>query len=256
MKKLKLNKQAEIPILGFGTWELQGKQAVKSIKTAIEVGYRHIDTADYYQNHQEVGQAIKESKVKRGDIFLVTKLWPNELGEQDAKKATKRFLNELQTEYIDLLLIHWPSPLVPTEETLRAMEEMREEGIINAIGVSNYDKTDLKEALDTETKVTNNQIEYHPSKQPKQLTEFCKENNITVTAYSPLGRGKALNNPTIKKIANKYNKPSEQVIINWLIAQDIITIPKATSKEHIESNFKALDWQLDKEDIDIINKID
>lgn len=255
MKKFKLNNQTQMPILGFGTWHLTGQQAVESVTTALEIGYRHIDTADYYSNHEEVGQAIKDSPVDREEIFLVTKLWPRDLASKPVKEITKRFLDELNTDYIDLLLIHWPRETFSSKDVLYQMGEIKEKGIIKAIGVSNYGVSELKEALKTDVEVTNNQIEYHPQNQPKKLIQFCRDNDVTVTAYSPLDQAKALDLPIIKKLSKKYSKPPAQVIINWLRQQDVIVIPKATSRDHIEQNFNSFDWELEKKDIEKINRI-
>lgn len=254
-KTLKLKDQNEIPIVGFGTWKLKGKKARKSVEKALDVGYRHIDTADFYRNHKEVGKAVKSSGIPREEIFITTKVWKSDLHKQDVIDAGHRFLDELDTEYIDLLLVHWPNPSIPISETLEGFEALKSEGVIKSIGVSNFYERLLLEVLDTGVQVTNNQIEYHPKKNQQELKDFCDKNSITVTAYSPLNQGRALRLPTVKRLAEKYNKTSAQIILRWLIQKEIIVIPQSSNPDHIESNFKIFDWDLSSKDMQQMDNI-
>lgn len=256
MKSFTFKNGNKVPALGFGTWKLIGEDAINSTRTALEIGYRHIDTADVYGNHKEVGQGIKDSKVLREDIFLTTKVWHSKLASNDVKESVERFLEELQTDYIDLLLIHWPNKNIPQVETLKAMDKLKGEKIIRNIGVSNFTVNHLKDCLETGIEVVNNQVELHPTFAQFELADFCKENEIILTAYSPLGRGADLEIPELISISKKYGKSVPQVILNWIISRGIIAIPKATSSERIKENFESLDFELSPDDIEAINKLD
>jgi len=229
IKKFKFKDGNEVPALGFGTWKLSEDQAVDSTLKALGIGFRHIDTADAYGNHVEVGKAINESGIPRKEIFLTTKVWHTELEPSSVKDSAKRFLEELQTDYIDLLLIHWPNRNIPLHQTLEAMNQLKAKGIIKNIGVSNFTVNHLKDCLKTNVEVVNNQVELHPTFAQNELHKFCDENEILLTAYSPLGRGAELDNPVLDEIAKKYDKTVPQVILNWIVSRGIIAIPKATS---------------------------
>ena len=249
MKTYQLNDDVEIPALGFGTWQLKGDTALNSVNKALDVGYKHIDTADVYGNHKEVGQAIQDHTVAREDIFLTSKVWWKNLKKSEVKSNTKRFLDELQTDYLDLLLIHWPDSSTPAKEPLEAMNELRDEGLIRAVGVSNFTVNHLKDALDTGQEFSNNQVEFHPSLNQKKLKQFCDENGIVLTAYSPIAQGQDLSLDIIQELANKYDKPESQVILNWIIGKDMIAIPRSSNPDHIEENFNCTNWKLEQKDI-------
>ncbi len=252
MQQFKLSENSNIPALGFGTWHLSGSEAVEAVSTALKVGYRHIDTADRYENHVEVGQAIKQSGLKRGDIFLTTKVWWDELRTKDLKAAAERFLHELQTDYLDLLLIHWPNPSVPINESLQAMKELKEKGIIREIGVSNFTEKLLDEALQTGIQPVANQVELHPTFNQEELKKYCDEKDILLIAYSPLGSGRDINHIVITTLAKKYNKTPAQIILNWIIGRGVAAIPKSSNKNRIKENFESLDFKLNREDAALI----
>ncbi|MDO8633307.1 MAG: aldo/keto reductase [Candidatus Wildermuthbacteria bacterium] len=253
MKTIQLNNSVSIPVLGFGTWQLTGEDCLKSVQLALKTGYLHIDTADKYGNHREVGKAILQSNISRDEIHLTTKVWRTDLAKDAVSASCDRFLQELQTDYIDLLLIHWPNKTIPITETLEAMNKLKESGKIRAIGVSNFTKHHLEDALKTGIKITNNQIEIHPSFKQEEMKTFCDEKGIALTAYSPLGRGQDIALPVIQEIAQKHNTNPAQVILAWLLNRGIIAIPKSDKQEEIESNFKAPELVLSKEDIEAIN---
>lgn len=255
MKTIKLKEDLEIPVLGFGTWQLTDQDCVEGVSHALKVGYRHIDTADAYGNHAQVGEAIAQSDVEREDIFLTTKVFRDTLSYDEVHESVKRFLDELQTDYIDLLLIHWPSKSVPVEETLKAMNELQESGVVKAIGVSNFTPHHIEDALATGTEIVLNQVEAHPYFNQKELREFCASKNIAVTAYSPLGRGEVLNDELIKSLAEKYGATPAQVILNWVMARDMIAIPKSSNPERIEENFKSNELNLDEADLTAIDNL-
>lgn len=251
-----LTEKLEVPALGLGTWRLQGDQCLKAVSKALEIGYRHIDTADAYENHREVGEAIKKSNIPREEIFLTTKVWRDDLQQRDVLSAAKRFLEELQTDYLDLLLIHWPNPDIPIQETLEAFESLRAQGLIQGVGVSNFTIRHIKDALKTGVKINNNQVEFHPSLNQKELKAFCDDNDILLTAYSPIARGEDLELAVIQELAKKYDRPPSQVVLNWIIQKGMIAIPKSSKDEHILDNFKTLEWELDLDDVEKIDRVE
>lgn len=244
----KLNDKLSIPTIGFGTWQIDNHEDVAAIKASLELGYRHIDTADIYGNHKEVGQALKESGVAREDIFLTTKVWTKRLHREDVLVDIDRFLDELDTSYLDLVLIHWPNREVPIVETLKALNECKEAGKIRAIGVSNFTKHHIQEALATGIEIVNNQVEMHPSLDQKELREYCAENNIVVTAYSPLRSGD-MSLPLIQELADKYERTPAQIILSWLLSLDVVVLVQSSKPERIEQNLAASEFVMSPEDI-------
>jgi diketogulonate reductase-like aldo/keto reductase len=255
MKTIRLNADAAIPVLGFGTWQLTGETCVEAVSCALGVGYRHIDTADAYGNHWEVAQGVKKSGVAREEIFITTKVWRTDLAHDVVLGNCDRFLDELGTEYIDLLLIHWPSREgIPVEATLRAMEELRLAGKVRALGVSNFTPALLEEALAGGVEIVNDQVELRPSYNQRELRDFCKNKNISITAYSSLkGGDDAL--PLIVELAKKYGMTPAQVIINWVIARGLVAIPKSSRPERIKENFEALDFTIEDADLARIDSL-
>jgi len=255
MRTITLKGGSEMPVIGLGTSQLKGEDGARAISEAIEVGYRAIDTAEDYGNHDAVAAAMNESAVPREEFFLTTKIPRVGLSRESVLERTKRYLHELQTEYVDLLLIHWPNRAIPIAETLGAMEELRAAGAIRAIGVSNFTERHLEEALSTGVSVSVNQVEVHPSFNQKKLVSYCGEKNIVVTAYAPLGRGKDLQEPLIAELAKKYGVSVPQVILNWIVSRGLTTIPKSSSRAHMEDNLKALTWAMDPSDIAAIDAL-
>ena len=241
----------DIPQIGLGTWNLRGKNGQEAIKTALEIGYRHIDTADYYHNHDIVGGAIKRSGIKRDEIYVVSKIMPP-LTPQKIDEAGPRFLKELQTDYIDLLLVHWPDSN-PIGEVLTNFENLKEKGITKKIGVSNFSFGQIKEAISQRHDINNLQIEIFPGNFDQKLINYCQSKKITVTAYSPFAQGRLINNPKIKKISKEASVNPAQLILAWLLGKGIIVIPKASSREHLMENFQADKVKLSRE---IIEKLD
>ncbi len=238
-----------IPILGFGTWPLKGQQCFASVRTALALGYRHIDTADGYANHREVGQAIRDSGVQREEIFLTTKVRRDDLHRDDVIAAGERFLTELQTDYLDLVLIHWPNDDIPMEETFAGFQTLKDRGVIKNVGVSNFAIPRLERAATITDSIIANQVEYHPSLNQQPLLDYCQSRNIALTAYSPVGKGQDLSLPVIEELATKYQRSGSQVILNWLISKGVIAIPSSGTAEHIEDNYRSLDWELDSDDV-------
>nr|WP_156617532.1 aldo/keto reductase [Agrobacterium vitis] len=247
-----------IPQVGLGVWQTPNSEAAPAVRSALSVGYRHIDTAAVYENEEGVGEGIRSSGIDRGDIFLTTKLWNNEQGFDNTLKAFDASLKRLGTDYVDLYLIHWPSPHRGLfVETWKAFIQLKEEGRARSIGVSNFYPEHLKTIID-ETGVVPviNQIELHPDFQQKQAREFHQAHNIVTQSWSPLGQGKLLDNPVIGKIAAKHGRTAAQIIIRWHIESGLVVIPKSVTPSRIEENFKVFDFSLDPQDMTEIAALD
>jgi diketogulonate reductase-like aldo/keto reductase len=262
-----LNNGIKIPKLGLGTWLIEGEKATQAVKDAIELGYRHIDTAEAYGNEVEVGKGIRESGVKREEIFLTTKLVAEAKDYETAKKKIQESLDKLDIDYIDLMIIHSPQPWVEVNqsdnryekgniEAWKALEEFYKSGKIKSIGVSNFQIDDLKNILENaEVKPAVNQILCHISNTPLDLIKFCEENDILVESYSPIAHGEILNNDAIKNIANKYNVTVAQLSIKYTIQLGTISLPKSATRSHIEENSK-LDFEISEEDMEILKNFE
>lgn len=247
----------KIPALGFGTWQLTGQKCVKSVKSALKMGYRNIDTAQIYGNEAEIGSVILESGIKREDIFLTTKIWSSNLRYGNVISSVEESLEKLKTDYVDLLLIHWPNPSIPLEGTLKAMCELKEVGKVKNIRVSNFGTDLIKKAQKmSEAPIICDQVEYHPFLYVNDLLNYCQKENIMLTAYSPLARGRIIGNSVLKETGEKYGKSVSQVTLRWLIQQkNVSAIPKASSREHQEENFNIFDFKLTKEDMKRISDL-
>ncbi len=255
--KVKLNNGIEMPILGLGVFRSEeGEEVENAVKTALMHGYLGIDTASIYQNERGVGKAIKESGLNREDIFLTSKVWNTEQGYGRTLKALSNSLDKLQTEYLDLYLIHWPKGK-RSVETWKALEELYEEGKIRAIGVSNFLIHHLEEFL-PECKIIPavNQVEFHPELiQPKLLT-YCQNKGIQLEAWAPIMKGKVNEIPVMQEIASKYGKTPVQVVLRWDIQKGVVTIPKSVKPERIVSNADIFDFELSAEDMAKIDALD
>ncbi|KXA91157.1 oxidoreductase [candidate division MSBL1 archaeon SCGC-AAA259E17] len=244
----------EIPIIGLGTYNTSGGETKESVRTALETGYTHIDTAEGYQNEAEIGEVLRE--YDREKIFLTSKVLPSNLHYESVLESCEASLEKLNTSYLDLYLIHWPNPTISLRETLSAMEKLREEGRVRAIGVSNFSLYQLRIAL----KISNvpicvNQVEFHPWYNQNKLLSFCRERNVVVTASAPLGRTQVLQDELVQDLAKEYGKTPAQITLKWEIQKDIVTIPGSTSEEHIKQNFRILDWELDPGDMKRLDEI-
>ena len=237
----------KIPALGFGTWRLKGSECLTSVAKALEVGYRHIDTAQIYDNEAEVGSALQSSGIKRSDIFLTTKVWITEFHDGALQKSVDISLKKLKTDYVDLLLLHWPSKDVPMAEQMKALQQVQKEAKTKLIGVSNYNVALMKEARETiGAPIVNNQVEYHPYLSQKPVLDYIRAQGMFLTAYTPLAKGKTKDDSTLIKIAKKYGKTTEQVTLRWLLQQEgVATIPRSGNEKHIRANFEVFDFVLD-----------
>jgi diketogulonate reductase-like aldo/keto reductase len=253
-KNIPLTKDISIPAIGLGTWQLTGSDCVEGVEYALTLGYKAIDTADAYGNHRQVAEGIKKSGVKREDFFLTTKIWNDQHTHDGVSASGERFLKELEVDYIDLLLIHWPMRNVPIEETLAAMNELKERGIVKAIGVSNFNEHHLEDVLKVGVDVVNNQVEIRPQWNQKALRDFCASKNISITAYSSL-RGGDPEVPVIVELAGKYGKTPSQVILNWVTARGMIVIPKSAHKGRIKENLESQDFEIEEADLAKIDEL-
>lgn len=242
---------AEIPALGFGTFEIHGQRAEEMTHHALEVGYRHVDTAQAYENEAEVGQAIERSPVDRRDIFLTTKILPQDFGRRDLPVAMERSLDQLGTDYVDLVLLHWPNPDIPMAETMEALREVREGGYARHIGVSNFTVALLNEAVaHSEVPLVTNQVEYHPFLSQAPVLETARKQGMSLTAYSPLAKGDVARDDTLQRIGDAHGKSAAQVALRWLVQQDgVVAIPKTSNPERCEANFQIFDFELSDEEM-------
>ena len=249
-------KGTKVPALGFGTWQLNGAQCESAVAYALELGYRHIDTAQAYGNEHEVGRAIGQSGVKRDAIFLTTKIAPDNVAAKDVTRSLAGSLDALGTDHVDLLLIHWPSATVKMGDTLRAMGEAKAEGKVKHIGVSNFTVAHMREAIDThKAEITCNQIEYHALLGQNRIIDFASAHAMMVTAYCPLARGRIADQPALVAIAERHGKSVAQIALRWLIQQDgVSAIPKSSNREHIAANFAIFDFALSDAEMAEINK--
>jgi 2,5-diketo-D-gluconate reductase B len=245
-------KGQKVPSLGLGTWRLSGQECARCVERALGLGYRHIDTAQMYANEGEVGRGIRNSGVDRGTIFLVTKVSTSNFSPDEVIRSTHGSLKKLQTDYVDLLLMHWPNPSVPLGETLGAMAELQEEGNVRHVGVSNFPPSMVEEATRYAT-VFCNQVEYHPYTAQVELLEQAKKLDYLLTAYSPVAKGRVSRDATLGKIGKFHGKTPAQVALRWLIQQEkVVAIPKAASEDHLRSNFDIFDFELSDEEMERI----
>lgn len=249
---------ADVPEIGLGTYTLLGKECKNTVLNALDIGYRHIDTAQIYQNEKEIGEALQISGVEREDIFLTTKVWYTNLDHDDVLQSAENSLRLLKTPYIDLLLIHWPNKQHPLEQTLEAMLSLRDQGKVLNIGVSNFPLEMARQVIeDLRIPIFTNQVEYHPFLGQFDLLDLSYENDFIVTAYSPLAKGEVFNDATLIEIASEYGKSPGQIALRWLIEQEnVIVIPKATSSDHLRENIELYDFELSDEHFDQIDQLD
>jgi len=253
-----MNDENSIPQIGYGVWKISDEDADKAVMQAIKTGYRHIDTAQYYDNETGVGKGIAGAGLQRGEIFVTTKLWNTEHGYDATLKAFDASLKRLATEYIDLYLIHWPVPQHDLfVETWKAMIRLKQEGRVKSIGVSNFRMEDLERLIqETDVAPALNQIELHPAFQQHALRQYHKQHHIATEAWSPLGQGKFLTNPTLETIAQAHHKSVAQIILRWHIEIGNIVIPKSQSPERMAENFDIFNFELRPADHDTIAKLD
>ncbi len=247
-----------MPMLGLGTWENEDpEECAESVRLALETGYRHVDTAQAYGNEESVGEGIARADVPREEVFLATKVWIDELAYDDVIESTRASLDRLGTDYVDLLYVHWPAREYDPEETFDAFAELVDEGLVERVGVSNFEPEQLDEAREaSDVPIFANQIECHPMLQQETLRAYAEEHDVHTVAYSPLARGEVFDAPELNAIAEKHGVSEAQVSLAWLREKGVTTIPKATSEEHVRDNWESLSLSLDAEDVETIDGID
>ncbi|RKD93528.1 aldo/keto reductase [Halopiger aswanensis] len=247
-----------MPMLGLGTWQNEDPdECADSVRTALETGYRHIDTAQAYDNEEAVGDGIAAADVDREDIFLATKVWIDNLEHDDVLETTRESLDRLGVDYVDLLYVHWPSREYDAEETLSAFDELYDEGLIERVGVSNFLPEQVEEAVEIcDAPIFANQVELHPMLPQEEIRDVCEAHDIEVVGYSPLARGQVFDQPEIQEVAAKHDVSEAQVSLAWAREKGVTVIPKATGEEHIQDNFESLTLELDADDIETIDAID
>lgn len=235
-----------VPKIGLGTWELQGESGRRAVETALEMGYRHLDTAQAYDNEREVGLAVATSSVPRGEVFLTTKVWPGHRDRRSIVKSAAASLARLGVEYVDLLLVHWPNPLASTPEVMAGLNECRDRGLTRHVGVSNFDVDQLRTAqAASNAPIFTDQVQFHPYRPQRDLRAYCRAHDVLLTAYSPLARGGVLRDDVLREIGVRYGKSPAQIALRWAVQQEgVVAIPKAESVAHLRENLAVFDFEL------------
>lgn len=266
--RINLNNGTAIPMFGYGTYKIKDKdEAYNSVRLALKNGYRHIDTAAFYENEKYVANAIKdfmkESNTAREDIFVTSKVWKTELGYDKTLAAFEKTMDEMQMDYLDLYLVHWPASYAfdddwknTNRDTWKAMTEIYKSGRVKAIGVSNFLTHHLDTIIDMDVTPAVNQIEVNPGFLQKETVDYCKEHGIVVEAWSPLGRGLSLNHPLLENLAEKYERSVAQIILRWDIQHGIVPLPKSVNENRIIENANVFDFELSDDDMSSIDDIE
>jgi 2,5-diketo-D-gluconate reductase B len=241
---------ARIPLLGLGTWDLRGRTCTRVVEQALRLGYRHIDTAEMYDNEREVGEGLRASRVPRSEVFVVTKVWPSHFAPHELLRAAKESTVKLRLDEVDLLLLHWPSPRIPLAETLDALCKAKEAGLTRHIGVSNFTVALIEEAtrLSREPLVCN-QIELHPFIDQLKVRAACAEHGMAVVAYCPIARGNAKNSGLLARIGERHGKSAAQVSLRFLVQQRIVVIPRTSKLERLTENAAIFDFELSADEM-------
>lgn len=251
-----LNNGVKMPHLGLGVYQAPiGEKTLRSVRYALKVGYRLIDTASLYGNEGDVGRVVQESEIPREEIFVTTKVWNTDQGYETTLRACETSLRRLGLSYIDLYLIHWPVEGMG-KDTWRAMVQLLRSGKARAIGVSNYDIFQLQEVLENfDVAPSVNQVEFHPFLYQEQLLQFCNDNNIQLEAYSPLTRGNKLKHPSLRSLEQKYSKTSAQILIRWSLQHNLVVIPKSIHENRIKENSQVFDFRIDEGDMKLLDSL-
>src|SRR5215470_3751172 len=238
---------ASIPVIGLGTWDLRGRTCARIVEQALRQGYRHIDTAEMYENEREVGEGLRASAVKRSDVFVTTKVWPTHFAPRDLERSAKDSLVRLRLSEVDLLLLHWPNPRIPLSETMGALCKVKQAGFAKHIGISNFTVPLIEEALKLATEpLVTDQIEWHPYLDQSEIVSACRKRGLAVTAYSPIARGKVSRDKVISTIGMKHGKSAGQVSLRFLVQEGAIVIPRTSKVERLAENLAIFDFELTK----------
>jgi diketogulonate reductase-like aldo/keto reductase len=236
---------ARIPLIGLGTWDLRGKSCARTVEEALRLGYRHIDTAAMYRNEEDVGEGLRASGIKRDEVFITTKVWSSDLRARDFERSARDSLKNLKLDSVDLLLIHWPNSSAPLKETVGALCKMKREGVARHVGVSNFNSALIEDAVKLSTEpLVNNQIELHPYFDQTKTIAASRKAGMTVTAYSPIARGRVKGDAVLARIGKAHGKTEAQVCLRYFVQQDIIVIPKTSRPERLKENAAIFDFTL------------
>ncbi len=248
---------ARIPALGLGTWQLRDRECADVVAEGLRIGYRHLDTAQMYGNEREVGEGLRASGVARDDVFLTTKIMPDQLAGGVLERAAEERLRHLGVERVDLLLIHWPSPDVPLPETIAALNRVARDGLTRHIGVSNFNSSLVEQAVAlSDAPIVVNQVEYHPYLDQSRLMATCRKHGLALTAYCPVARGRVFDDPAIGAIAIRHGRTAAQVTLRWLVQQDgVIAIPKTATPSRLKENLSIFDFELSDDEMTKISRL-
>src|SRR5437588_5687946 len=247
---------ARIPAIGLGTWELSGRTCARLVEQALKPGYRHIDTAQVYENEREVDDGVRASGVRRDDVFVTTKVWTTHFWPNDLERSAKESLVRLRLTEVDLLLLHWPNPQVPLSETLGALARVKQAGHARHIGVSNFTVALIEEAVAAcPEPLVCDQVEYHPYLDQTKVREACARHGMALVAYSPIAKGRIKNDKALLRIGDRYRKTAAQVCLRWLVQQNVAAIPRTSKLERLSENFEIFDFELSDEDMRLISEM-
>lgn len=247
---------ASVPAVGLGTWRLTGARCRRAVESALELGYRHVDTAEQYGNERAVGVAVSAADVPREEVFLTTKVYGRNARYDDVLRSATDSLDRLGVEYVDLLLLHWPNPLVDVEETMAAMNRAREAGLTRHVGVSNFSVSQLEAARRASAApILTNQVQFNPYEPQRELLRYCQDEGILLTGYSPLAHGGLVRDETLSEIGARYGKTPAQVALRWAIQRrSVVTIPRASSRDHLAENVDIFDFELTRDELEAITR--
>lgn len=249
MQAIKSN-NTDIPSVGLGTWELRGVSCAGIVAHALRIGYRHVDTAEFYENEAAVGDGIRNSGIRREDVFVTTKVWGTNSTAAAFERAAKESLSRLRLNEVDLLLLHWADPLVPLEETMSALSKMKKNGLARHVGVSNFTAAMLAKAVElSEEPILTNQIEYHPYLDQSKVIATGVSHGVAITAFCPIARGKVSDSDVVRRIGKTHGKSAAQVSLRWLLQQSVISIPRTSNFERLNENISIFDFELSREEM-------
>src|ERR1019366_8118929 len=247
---------AKIPAIGLGTWELRGRTCARLVEQALRLGYRHIDTAQVYENEREVGEGLRASRVRRDDVFVTTKVWTTHFAPHDLERSAKESLTKLRLSEVDLLLLHWPNPHVPLAETLGALAHVKKLGMCRHIGVSNFTVALIDEAVAAcPEPLVCDQVEYHPYLDQTKVLEACARHGMALVAYSPVARGRIKSDETLVLIGQTHGKTAAQVCLRWLVQQNVAAIPRTSKIERLSENIDIFDFALSPDEMQQISQM-
>jgi len=247
---------ARIPAIGLGTWDLRGRTCARIVEQALRLGYRHIDTAQMYENEREVGEGLRASAVKRDQVFVTTKIWPTHFAPHDLERSAKESLVRLRLTEVDLLLLHWPNPQVPLVETLGALARVRQQGLARHIGVSNFTVALIEEAVASCSEpLVCDQVEYHPYLDQTKVSEACARHGMALVAYSPVARGRIKSDIALQRIGERHRKTAAQICLRWLVQQGVAAIPRTSKLERLSENIEIFDFELSEEEMQQVSAL-